>query len=944
MSFSLFQAKIPYEDARPYLRYFTPYDAQFPEAWVNTAVNNLAVGDLIFVLDPILSAASQTHVLGVAETDKFRVGLLLLVFAIESGAHQCLVVGSEDYEALSVEELFSARAEAAQKKGAGFYYLLARPLESLSVAQQDDLAEMQKWTSSGKRNQFHRGVAEPVFAFLSKLDVSIDVIFAQQPVDIKSLGYFLFTKNQPSASSRIPDLSKKFYPVKAGEEIGTVPTSPAAEARIEEPAFDVDLQSLSPPPPGWMPPPPSKKNSFFESPMDGTSDISTLGLAKEIASIVDNLKDAVHSPEQEQNNFDLNSAFGPPIVEEPAVEEPVVEELQMSFFSDPPLPEAVPPREEDIVQAPSQPFQISPQSFFETQDQGIFAGDDSPETISLLSGLSDAIQSWASDSESEIEPIVNKATVPPEAMPEISIAKSYEPPKEIFEEVLLKPDESFIEPVSMGFEPAILPAETALETKVDTFIIEERPSQTYGDSETLIAVARQGYGSGVAILIDKLEQQALLATIKLEEKLTEVELDLKAYLNTHCDELHAKSAASMQNVVALKQTLYSSLFDALDSLKSRLAEAIKSGDSVAATFLRDAEQALVQQAEQSEALITRQMDEMKFELATHSSSILDKLTARHELAMRDLNDILRGVEERAKKISEHNLVLLENDFNKIVTSLEKLKETGSQNLAAAFAHFEAMLSASQEKNLNTLENLADSLVDEYELKSGIGQKILYRVAATLEAETVTPVLEAGKHTFDTVSRELKENIARQIVQESDKFRNSLTGVSTSFLDEIKKGLYTIDEIRLGVTNIREDELNKLVDSMWLFIEEKRNDVKKQAEYIRNEVAQIDKNIDQLNHTSETSCSKDLAEMEITSLGKLRSLGLLIQSETTSAIEMRLLKIEKEKGQALQEALISSMEEQSFAAKKSAQSDLEKVKAAVKKAFAEIQSAQDACSQ
>lgn len=383
MSFSLFQAKIPLSEVSTFLHSLAPGDGPTPEKWASVEIGTIAVGDMVFILDPISApGAVQGNVPG--ESEKFRVSQILLIFKKEEGYPMCVAVATEDYEMLFAENVLCVRAEAAHKRGSGFHYLIARPQEALSTKTLSDLSDMQKWTHSGKRSQAQRALPDPVYMFLSNLGIAVDPIFAQQPIDIRSLGYFLFTKNEPNNSSRVPNLRQYFRPVKQGETLRTDVPAEAPVRRRRITTEEYVLKDL--PPPDWLPPSPSTKDDTLvglQAHKDGTEYPEESGeLAAEIASIVENLKDAVETDSIMGGFSDTAfTTFDTPSFPAP---EPFVQEGNL------PLPSLS--NEYTSLFEPSQPF-------LPDQEGESMPASRTPDEGPSLFGLSDAIRSWATEAE-----------------------------------------------------------------------------------------------------------------------------------------------------------------------------------------------------------------------------------------------------------------------------------------------------------------------------------------------------------------------------------------------------------------------------------------------------------------------------------------------------------------------------------------------------------------
>ncbi len=207
MSFSLFQANLPFHAVFTYLRLLAPESSQSIEDWASAETENIAIGDILFILEVAHSPyGDASKGIGVSEGDKFKATDMIMVFRQDAGYPMGFIISADKYEMQFVETVLTAHAETARKFNKGFYYLMARPTKPLAAQQLAELAEMHKWGNTGSRSEAPRGLGDPAYAFLHNLGAAIEPSSFDQPLEIDTLGYNLFSEDDHSSSSRLPDL------------------------------------------------------------------------------------------------------------------------------------------------------------------------------------------------------------------------------------------------------------------------------------------------------------------------------------------------------------------------------------------------------------------------------------------------------------------------------------------------------------------------------------------------------------------------------------------------------------------------------------------------------------------------------------------------------------------------------------------------------------------
>ncbi|MBX9685536.1 MAG: hypothetical protein K2X27_02470, partial [Candidatus Obscuribacterales bacterium] len=350
MTFSLFQAHLPFHSVFPYLQFLPPKSQQSPEDWSGAEAQSIKIGDLVVVLEPIFSKwGNPSGDIGVSEGDKFRIAQVLLVYKLDAGYPVSIALSAEAFESQFVETVLCVKADMARLAGQGFYYLLARPKKELGAAELQSLEELQKWGSNGSRIDSKGGLAEPAYHFLSKLNVPVDASFAKQPLDIEMLAFYLFSESDAAPAGRAPDLNGYFNKIKkkdAGAKAGSEASSaPAAEKSAGAGVGLLDLLADD-----WTPS--AAPVAAPAPPLDPISAPQDSGIAADIASIVDGIKQ--NAPELLEEKVSGGSGFRQPPAPPPDPPLPHLKSANQDISSPPEstAPQVTPPPPVPLYGAP----------------------------------------------------------------------------------------------------------------------------------------------------------------------------------------------------------------------------------------------------------------------------------------------------------------------------------------------------------------------------------------------------------------------------------------------------------------------------------------------------------------------------------------------------------------------------------------------------------------
>lgn len=224
MSFSLFQANLPFRTVIKYLRCVSPAGNDSVDEWATRESESLAVGDILFILDVTRSQfGDPLKGIGVSEGDNFKATAAICVFQQDSNYPMGFALNGDAFEIGFVETVLSARAEEARNSKAGLYMLLARLKEPLTSTQISDLAEMHKKWGNGTRSAAPAGLPDPLYAFLQRLGVAVDPSCEKDPIQLDALAYYLFNDEASApTSAKIPDLRSKMFGVrKEGSDLAS---------------------------------------------------------------------------------------------------------------------------------------------------------------------------------------------------------------------------------------------------------------------------------------------------------------------------------------------------------------------------------------------------------------------------------------------------------------------------------------------------------------------------------------------------------------------------------------------------------------------------------------------------------------------------------------------------------------------------------------------------
>ncbi len=327
MTFSLFQANLPFHAVFPYLRLLQPFAEQSPEAWSAKEAETIRLGDIVFVLQPIFSPwGNSAQGIGVSEGDKFRIAQVLLVFRQDAGYPMCMALSAESYEMQFVETVLCVKADAARLQGHGFYYLLARPKNEPTQTDLAQIAEMHKYGNSGSRIETPKQLPEPAYVFLNTLHVPLDASYSKQPLDIEILGFQLFSDGDSAPEGKAPDLNGVFFPVRKNDRTAS---SNIADAPAVTPQDDSqkaysnqslmallsddwtpDSSPQAPLPSKPAAPPPAAAEP---TPTPSASSEAVRGMAAEIASLVSGLQGVTEA----EKNSKIQMAPSPGVKQSP---------------------------------------------------------------------------------------------------------------------------------------------------------------------------------------------------------------------------------------------------------------------------------------------------------------------------------------------------------------------------------------------------------------------------------------------------------------------------------------------------------------------------------------------------------------------------------------------------------------------------------------------------
>ena len=217
MSLFLFQQKIPFESVSNYLRVFEPGSPINPNDWARMHSDDVAVGDLIFVFEPMYSPWSDSSSgIGVAEGDSFNVSAIAIAYKSEDGL-VAYVVQADTFERQNLSQYLAQQVQSAKGNGAGFYYALARSPVGMPPDVMRDLSELDGFGVSGRRKDDSQPI-DIMYAFFTAASWAVPV-HPGQPPDIAQIGYGIFCDKEPPGGSNVPDLRSHVQPVSKDQKL-----------------------------------------------------------------------------------------------------------------------------------------------------------------------------------------------------------------------------------------------------------------------------------------------------------------------------------------------------------------------------------------------------------------------------------------------------------------------------------------------------------------------------------------------------------------------------------------------------------------------------------------------------------------------------------------------------------------------------------------------------
>jgi flagellin-specific chaperone FliS len=146
------------------------------------------------------------------------------------------------------------------------------------------------------------------------------------------------------------------------------------------------------------------------------------------------------------------------------------------------------------------------------------------------------------------------------------------------------------------------------------------------------------------------------------------------------------------------------------------------------------------------------------------------------------------------------------------------------------------------------------------------------------------------------------------------------------------------ELRTAVEVEQKSELDKALDSLVEFVENKIAEAKVLEDLNSEELMKIEKDVSALSDAAAIESDPELAAARLKVLARLQEIGAQLQNKVSDSLRRQVAGME-DKGRMLQEQLISSMESDAYTVRKTAESSLSKIKEALQKAENTIQELQ-----
>jgi hypothetical protein len=1003
MSLFLFQQKIPFRSVSTFLRVFEPGSQMTPEQFAKASVEDVAAGDLLFVLEPIYSPWSDSSSgIGVAEGDAFNVSAIVIGYKWENGLLG-YVVTEESYERQNVENYLAQQAHTAKSNRCGFYYAIVRPATALSPDVMRDLGEMDSFGNSGFRKDENQPI-DILYGFATAAGLAMEVQVGQQP-DIAQIGYGLFCDKEPAPGSNVPDFRGLVEPIakeQKREPDGlpqdlAKPASQTASAPAQAPATVAQPQPAAPAPAQSQPPkiglpkmpsflnkgkqqqqqdgksktpriigpaPRASVQSRQDGPASGSAPPPVPGDAQP-SSGFDPLSAWKESPDTEQTPAltarDLGEAHdaGPPPLPASSGAEALSKDSSSAgqpgqeppplpdSGGPPPLPDSggpppLPSAPPPLPASGGRPGLRLPRSSAPAMPPGL-------QPPPLPAG--EAPNTVAAEKSESGNPPAQSWTEP--QAEQAGAAADNEIPS--LAELLTNISRASQQPELPV--PSAPPAPSAL---ADVAAEAEEPAADE-DAEAASALNKDAAAkkktdpshdlqnrpikepitvkSGVAGLVSKLEQQASKASSRLETQVDEIQNRLTEEISELLAKVNSAETRSVRNGQDLRAEMSERMDKATFDVSEKIAVAAKDGAHTIKQHDDEGTSRLNEKYEYLRTSLTNSFEEVKARAEAIAKDFEETLGTSSQRSLKDLDQLKDNLNQQLTDLYTHYEKALQASFDAFEKRLQSANSSVSSTLESRYQLLQGQLQDTFQRSSARLEQWQYAFVNQLNKEFTVARSDLRKLRATTMAETILPKLQEHREQLRIITSEFQSKLAEDLEKKADEKLSAFEPMLVEKRQRLQEILHDTAAVKDSIAEQLRERLQKIAEQLKEFVEKGIAQSQTAFKNTEEQLAEIDRAVRQLADQSSIEGDLELLNERNQVLSSMDEANEKGKDEVLSTLRTSLAALE-EKGKQLQEELISSMEEDAYRVRRASEQSLNTIRDSIKDAFKAIQSAQD----
>lgn len=982
MSLFLSQQKIPFQSVIRYLRAFAPTSQMQPEQWAKQQLADLAVGDSLFVFEPIYSPwGDSSEGIGVAEGDSFKVLAMLFASKDDAGTMLSYLVAGDTFERKKTLEYLTEQAQAAKSNGSGFYYAIARPKQN-SAEHLGGLVQLETFGISGWRNEDRNPVDLP-YAFFNAVGCHNEQV-SEQKLDMAALGYLFFCDKEPPAGSHVPDLREHLQGVinednagVASDPVADIPSIaeavPAPTSGLRMPSFFQQFKpgaqkqqkqsgaAGGPPPlPGAASqgPPPLESKPVSDSPWGSDEEDAAAGTAGSGPLI------SWDPPEDE-----IGSQSSPPPIptSEPVTAPPDLPGADTMFSAGPPpLPGADPMAQQQplpplsgakkvkqqigaVPPLPSHPVESAQLGLSFTAPPEEVAPPVAEQPPAIEEPAAPVVTATNNNDASSFPmmpqdpPAVPVAATPQMALP--FVGGLTEAPSEVPAQIAALEAAVWEAAEELG---AAIGETSTEEDSADRGVMPPLPPKKRTSE---VDVARQkelqnralkepiAVKSGVAGLVSKLEQQATKASSKLESQVDEIQARLSENLTQLLNSVGNGEKRSNKSAEGLRHNLTGKLEVAAKEVRDELRRESKKGGDKLRTHLDAGSSQLKEKHEYVRTSLGESFDEVRARAETVAKSFDEKLVA-------DAKGILTELESLREKLAGEFLAVeaeyeqaIQGGFDSFKEKLEHANGSITNSVEGRYSMFQGQLADLHQRSLSQLGHLKVSSLNRLNRQFSVTQSDVSRLQASSLQESVMPRLKQHREELRVVTSEFQHKLTQDL---DEKGSEKLAEFEPQLIEKKEKLIELLREttqIKAAIESQLKAKLESVSGELRQFVETSVTSAQSAHKNTEDQLGEIDRAVRALADPSSIEGDLELLNERNEVLAAMDEATEQAKEEVLSTLRTSLVTLE-ERGKQLQEELITSMEEDAYRVRRTSEQALSNIRDAIRESFVAIQAAQD----